>query len=145
VDKSQQAIRELVEDSNQRLVSTGTSAAESAFGIGCSLGGMVTMVLLLIVFAIGWRDWTLLAIVALVAILLATGISAWLAIRAKSATIQATFEREVRPQIERYVRANRLTNLEFGLLADNIITEDAPLRKYLTLPGEEKGQATPEE
>jgi hypothetical protein len=142
---SQEAMRELVETSNQRLVSSGTSAAESAFGIGCSLGGMASMVLLLIVFAIGGRDWTLLAIVALVAILLAAGISAWLANRAKSATIQATYEREVGPQIERYVRANRLTGLEFGSLADGMIDEDAPLRNYLTLPSKEGGQALREE
>ena len=144
-EASQQAVQELVETSNQQLVSSGTSAAESAFGIGCSLGGMVSMVLLLLVFAIGGRDWTLLAIVALVAILIAMGVSAWLATRAKFATIQTTYEREVGPQIERYIRANRLTGLEFGILADQIMAEDAPLRNYLTLPANEEGVATLEE
>jgi hypothetical protein len=145
-EAKQDAMRELVETSNQRLVSSGTSAAESAFGISCSLGGMASMVLLLIVFAIGGREWTLLAIVALVSILVAAGLSAWLATRAKSATIQATYEREVGPQIERYVRSNRITGLEFGVLADRIVAEDAPLRSYLTLPSaEEQGQTPAEE
>jgi hypothetical protein len=138
-------MRELVETSNQRLVSSGTHAAESAFGIGCSLGGMATMALLLVVFVIGGRDWTLLAIVALVAILIAAGTSAWLANKAKSATIQTTYEREVGPQIERFVRANRLTGLEFGTFADQIVAENAPLRNYLTLPVREESQASLEE
>ncbi|HEX9617317.1 MAG TPA: hypothetical protein VGA03_07855 [Anaerolineales bacterium] len=145
-EAKQEAMRELVETSNERLVSSGTSAAESAFGIGCSLGGMASLLLLLIVFAFGWRDWTLLAIVALVAILTATGFSAWLANRAKSATIRTTYDREVGPQIERYARENRLTGLEFSALADQIIAEDAPLRSYLTFPSEEEqGQTPPEE
>lgn len=138
-------MRELVESSNQRLASSGSSAAESAFGIGCSLGGMASMVLLLIVFAIGGREWTILAIVALVAILVAAGLSAWLANRAKAATIQSTYEREVGPQIERYLQANHLTGLEFGVLANRIIAEDAPLRSYLTLPSEEEQDQTPAE
>jgi ABC-type multidrug transport system fused ATPase/permease subunit len=144
--KAKQAeLREMVETSNQQMVTSGTNAAESAFGIGCSLGGMVSLVIILIAFILGWRDWTQLAVVALVAILFATGISAILSVRAKSASIRSTYEREVSPMIDRFLRANRLTHLEFSALADQMIEKDAPLRDYLTLPAVEDQAQSPVE
>jgi hypothetical protein len=117
-----------------------------AFGIGCSLGGMVSMALLLVVFVLGGRDWTLLAIFALVAILISAGVSALLATRAKKATIDATYERVVRPEIDGFVRANRLTRLEFDAEVDKLVPASAPLRSFLTLPPRsEEGDATLEE
>jgi hypothetical protein len=139
---SQQALRQLVETSNQDLVARGTSAAESAFGIGCSLGGMATLVLVLATFALGGRDWTSLAIVALVAILISTGVSAFLATRARSATVTATYQRVVGPEIDKYVRANRITRPEFDALAAEMIPKGAPLRSYLAPPAEQERDET---
>jgi hypothetical protein len=142
---SQPALRQLLEASNQSLVKSGASAAESAFGIGCSLGGIATLVLVLATFILGGRDWTSLAIVALVAVLISTGVAAILAARARAATVAATYRRVVAPEIEKYVRANQITRPEFDALAVELVPEGAPLRSYLAPSSEpERDETMPE-
>lgn len=140
----QQALRDLIENANQRLAAIGSGAAESAFGMSCSLGALLSAVALLIAFAAGMRDWISLAILALAGLLLTTAAAAMLASRAKSANIESGYRHVVKPEIESFLRTNRLTRREFDELADALIASDDPLRNYLTLPAR-KGENTPPE
>ncbi len=123
----------LIESNNQNLVSAGIRAAESAFGLGCFLGAMMGMVLLVIVFALGSRNWILIGILGMVASIIAVGAAVGISTRAKSATINKAYERSAKHEIERFVLVNHLGRLEFDSLADQVLSKEAPLRKYLRL------------
>jgi hypothetical protein len=124
----------LINTANQNLVKAGTGAAESAFGLGCSLGTIAGLLILAIVFLLGVRNWILLAILAMGTALVAAGISAIISSRAKSATIGATYDRDVKPEIEGYMRSNGITRQEFDALAYAVLDKDAPLRRCLSVP-----------
>jgi len=128
----QEALKELVEGSNLNLIKAGSGAAEYAFGIGCSLCTLLTLAVLLISYFFITKTWTILAVIALTAILISAMVSALLAARAKTATIRTTYERVVKPEIDNFLKHNGLTWQEFDAQAMQGIAEDAPLRNYLS-------------
>ena len=102
-----------VESLNQALLRAGASQAEQAFGIGCAaLATPIGLILLLAYFA-GAHNWIVLCLVGLIEILLALGILALLAGRARNAAMQRTFDQEVLPQIKTYLAENQLTRTAF--------------------------------
>src|SRR4030067_2713705 len=105
----QKALKELVEDSNLNLIKAGSSAAEYAFGIGCSLCTLLTLAVLSISYFFITKTWTILAGIALTAILISAMVSALLAARAKTATTRTTYERVVKTEIETFIKNNGLT------------------------------------
>jgi hypothetical protein len=137
VSDGREKLLALINTTNQNLVKAGTAAAESAFGLGCSLGTIAGLFILAIVFLLGARNWILLAILAMGIALIAAGISAVISTRAKSATIGATYNREVKPEIEGYIRSNALTRQDFNALVDETLDKDAPLRRCLAVPLEQ--------
>jgi hypothetical protein len=133
-DQSQQdEVRHFIESTDQDLVNAGTRAAESAFGLGCFLGAMVTVVLVVIVFILGSRNWILLGILAMVAIIIAAGAAVGISTRAKSATINKSFQRNTQVDIDRFIQVNHLDRIDFEVLADQVLSKEAPLRKCLGL------------
>lgn len=125
-------ILNMVGDANQNLVQAGSGAAESAFGLSCSLGTIFGLILLGIIFLLGFRNWIVLGIVTMGVTLVAAGVSVALSSRAKSATIAGLYAREVEPKIEHFLRNHRLTWQEFHALADETLDDNAPLRRYLS-------------
>src|SRR3990170_1075782 len=123
----QEALKKVVEDSNLNLINAGSSAAEYAFGIGCSLCTLLTLAVLLISYFSITKTWTILAVIALTAILISAMVSALLAARAKTATTRTTYERVVKPAIDSFINLNGLTSQEFDAQAMQGIAEDAPL------------------
>jgi predicted phage tail protein len=126
----------LINAANQDLVKAGTGAAESAFGLGCSLGTIVGLLILVVVLLLGARNWILLAILAMGIALVAAGVSALISTRAKSATMGATYDRQVKAQIDGYVRTTGITRQEFDSLVNEVLQPDAPLRRYRSTPFE---------
>jgi hypothetical protein len=140
----QPPVKQLIESSSQALADASASAAESAFGIGCSLGALLGGSVLLVAFLLGMRHWTSLAILTLVAALVSVGVSTMLSGRARNATLRSTYERQVRPQIERFRKEHGLSEAEFAALARPLIPENAPLRAYLP-PGKTGDESAEEE
>lgn len=118
---------------NQSLVQAGTGAAESAFGLGCSLGAILGLVLLIVVFFLGNRNWIVLGIAAIGISLVAAGAAAWISLRAKTATIKTTYYRQVENEIEKFMKSNHYTQQEFEALANEVLDQNAPLRRYLSI------------
>jgi len=56
-------LQEFIENSHQKLVQSGTSAAELAFGVGCTLGFLVGGLLMVIIFIAITKTWTILAVI----------------------------------------------------------------------------------
>jgi membrane protein implicated in regulation of membrane protease activity len=128
----QVSLAQLVENANQTLLKSGASAAEYAFGAGCSLAAILIVGLLLVLFLFGLRQWTTLGIVLVIALLAATLLATYLARRARSATLARTYERVVQPEIEAYLRANQLTRQEFDDQVARLVGSNEPLSQYLS-------------
>lgn len=134
-----EALPELVENANQALATAATRAAETAFGISCSLALILILLVLAILFFAATRKWTILAVVAFIAGLAAMMLSAILATRARDATVAATYRRSVQPEIEAYLLTSGLTRPEFDALTRQQLPEDAPLCQFLAPPPEPPG------
>lgn len=130
-----EALESLLESSHQALVKAGTEAAESAFGISCSLGLLGSAVLLVLVFLTITRAWTSLAIAALLAVLISLIIANYLALRARQTTFRTTYQRKIRAQIDQYMRENRLEHGEFYHRAAGLLPPDSPLHSFITEDG----------
>ena len=109
--------------SHQKLVETGTSAAELAFGVGCTLGVLVAGMLMVLIFFIFTKTWTVLAVILFILTLI-------LATRAREATTRKTFEREVKPEIDQYISHRDLSHEEFLDQATEILPASSPLVIY---------------
>lgn len=132
--KSREKTSQMLRDANQALVQAGAGAAESAFGLSCSLGVLLGLVVLAVIFLLGSRNWILLGLVAIGAALFAAGASAIVSARAKSATMAGTYTRDIAPKIEKNIQSNRFTRQEFDALAHETLDKNSPLRRYLSLP-----------
>jgi len=53
-----------------------------------------------------------------------------LATRAKNATVEKTYQRVSKPEIERFIRANGMSEEDFTNLAASVLPESAPLREF---------------
>jgi hypothetical protein len=123
-------MRQAVEDMNAYLIKSAVSAAELAFSVGCTLGAIGVLLLVVIVYFAITKTWTVVIITGLVASLVGVAISSVLATRAKNATIEKTYQRVSKPEIERFIRANGLTEEDFTNLATSVLPESAPLREF---------------
>jgi len=127
-----QGLNEFIQSVNQHLSETGTGAAESAFGLGCYIGFIPVAILVVILFLLGVRNWIVLALVALVSVLLTTGIATFLSRRARAVNIETTYQRVVGPQIETYLEKRSITHAEFNVVARQVLTINAPLLEYIS-------------
>jgi ABC-type transport system involved in multi-copper enzyme maturation permease subunit len=126
------ALQTLIDDSHQELVKTSTNASETAFGISCTLGLLASAVVFTIVFLAGTRAWTVLAVVVLISGLISVMVSSLLASRARNATLQTTYERRIRPKIERFLQTNSVTQQSLAGSAATRLPEDSPLLVFLS-------------
>lgn len=125
------SLEELIENSNQTLVKSGTSAAELAFSVSCTLGLLIGVFLIVIIFIAFTRIWTILAVITFILALISILVSSVLSSRANAATTDSTFEREVKPEIERHLTANDISWVEFNRKAAEVLPENSPLLFYL--------------
>lgn len=132
-ESKQVTLSELVEKSNQDLVSASTRAAELAFGIGCTLGVIVSVILLLgialiiIIFSSIRSDWIILAVALLILALISFLVSSFLSTRARRATTRTVYDKNIKPEIDRYLTANSIDRREFFKEAAEILPEGSPL------------------
>ena len=116
--------------SHQKLAETGTSAAELAFGVGCTLGVLVAGMLMVLIFFIFTKTWTVLAVILFILTLISFLVSTILATRAREATTRKTFEREVKPEIDQYISRRDLSHEEFLDQATVVLPASSPLLIY---------------
>ena len=129
-DSQEATLEEFVENSHEKLVKAGTSAAELAFGVGCTLEVIVAGLLMVIIFFAFTRTWTVLAVILFILTLISILISSILAIRARDATTRTTYQREVRPEIDIFLTTHGLSEDEFNEQAAEMLPENSPLLLY---------------
>ena len=125
-----QSTRQVVEDLNTYLIKSAVSAAELAFSVGCTLGAIGVLLLLVIVYFAITKTWTVVIVTGLIALLIGVIISSMLATRAKNATVEKTYQRVSKPEIERFIRANGMSEGDFTDLIASVLPESAPLREF---------------
>jgi hypothetical protein len=126
------SLDEFINQENEVLETAGTKAAESAFGIGCWLGVLISLILVAILFLSGVRSPIILGLAVIGASLLSSGISTLFSSRAKSATITGVFQREVSPRIEDYLKTHQLSRLEFDETVKSLLDSGAPLGDHFS-------------
>lgn len=130
INEPDYSARQVVEEMNGYLVKSATSAAELAFGVGCTLGTLVIVLLLVIVYFAITKIWTIVIVTGFLAVLISVIISALLATRAKNATVYKTYQRTTKPEIERFIRANGMSEDQFSELEASVLPAGAPLREF---------------
>lgn len=126
------SLEELIENSNQILVTSGNRAAELAFSISCFLGILIGVTFLVIIYIAFIRIWTVIAIITLIIALISILVSTLLSSRANAATTGGTYEREVKPEIDRYLATHEISSKEFNRKAAEVLPSNSPLLFYLT-------------
>lgn len=117
--------------SHQKLAEAGTSAAELAFGVGCTLGVLVAGMLMVLIFFAFTKTWTVLAVILFILTLISFLVSTILATRAREATTRKTYEREVKPEIDQYLSRRGISHEEFLDQASVILPASSALLIYL--------------
>jgi ABC-type multidrug transport system fused ATPase/permease subunit len=128
----EQSLEEFVEEADQKLVKSGTSAAELAFGVGCTLSVLVGGFLLVIIFIAFTKTWTILAVIALIITMISVLVSSILASRAQKATSRSTFEREIKPEINNFIISHEMNKEQFVNQATEILPADSPLLVFIS-------------
>jgi hypothetical protein len=115
---------------HEKIVQAGTSAAELAFGVGCTLEVLVAGMLMVIIFFAFTRVWTELTVILLILALISFLISSILSTRAREATMRKTFERDIMPEIDRYLAQHAVTRTVFVDQAAEVLPASSPLLVY---------------
>jgi len=136
-DSQEAALQEFIENSHQKLVDSGTSAAEVAFGVGCTLGFLVGGLLMVIIFFAITKTWTILAVILFILTLISFLVSSLLANRARQATTRTSYEREVKPEIDQFITEYELSQDEFNGQAAEILPADSPMLLYSSRQGKQ--------
>jgi ABC-type multidrug transport system fused ATPase/permease subunit len=129
-DSQEDTLEEFIESSHEKLVKAGTSAAELAFGVGCTLEVIVAGLLMVIIFLAFTKTWTILAVILFILTLISILISSILANRARDATTRATYQREVKPDIDHFLTTHGLSEDEFNDQIKKILPENSPILLY---------------
>lgn len=125
-----ETLEEFIERSHEKLIKAGTSGAELAFGVGCTLEVLAAGLIMLFIFFVFTKTWTILAVILFILTLISILISSILSIRAREAATRSTYEREVKPEIALFKETHGLSEDEFRVQAAEILPENSPVLQY---------------
>jgi hypothetical protein len=124
------ALDDFIIAAHQKLAEAGTSAAELAFGVGCTLAVLVAGLLMVIIFIAFTRTWTILAVILFILTLFSFLVSSSLANRARDATTRKTYQREVEPDIDQFTTLLGISHADFIDRAVEILPARSPVLIY---------------
>jgi hypothetical protein len=130
-----QEIAEFVEAENEKLRAAGAESAEQAFGMGCGLGLLPTIIIIIVLFVLKVINFILAIVLLGMGILAVVGISMLLASRARVNSERTTYQTSVEPEIIQYFDERDLPAQQFGAIVREQLPENAPLRIHLDQAG----------
>lgn len=128
-------ISTFVESENEKLRAAGAESAEQAFGIGCGIGLLPTVIIVIVLYAFQVVSFILAIVLVLMGLLAVVGISMLLASRARVNAESKTFEASVEPEILQYLDDLGVTQQQFVEAVHEQLLDDAPLRAHLDRAG----------
>lgn len=128
-------ISTFVESENEKLRAAGAESAEQAFGIGCGIGLLPTVIIVIVLYAFQVVSFILAIVLVLMGLLAVVGISMLLASRARVNAESKTYEASVEPEILQYLDDLGVTQQQFVEAVHEQLLDDAPLRAHLDRVG----------
>ena len=129
-----QDFAQFVESLNEQLRVAGAERAEQAFGLGCGVGLLPAIALVIILYLLPFVNILLAITFLLLIMLILLGIVMLLSIRARRNAMERTYQDEVKGEIEAYIKEQDMTRLQFDTSAQEYVAEGAPLWVYLSTP-----------
>jgi hypothetical protein len=123
----------LVEDLNDKMRSSGAGGSERAFGLGCAMGLLPVIGIILLLFVFQVINLVLAMFLLVIGLLGVAGISALLASLARTNTHKRIFREVGDPEIVQFISEHHLSRQTFDTLAHQSLPEDAPLQAFLSL------------
>lgn len=120
-----------VESENEKLRAAGAESAEQAFGIGCGIGLLPTVIIIIALFAFNIISFILAIILLLMGLLAVVGICMLLASRARVNAEDRFYRSIVEPEILRYLDELGITPQQFREVVNEQLLDNAPLRVHL--------------
>ena len=121
----------LAESSNGKLEAAAAASSSQAFNVGCSVGLMPGLIVILLVFFLtkGSIAATAIAIllVAMFMILFANGV----AYISRINSIGHLYQEQVKTEIDQILQEEMLSRKNFAQVASQVLPRDAALQKYL--------------
>jgi uncharacterized membrane protein len=131
IPEQTRVLTEQVEAWNEKLRSAASVSAERAFGIGCSLGLVPVLIVVLVLYSLRIMNLILGVLVGLLSVMFLVGVASLLSSIARSNTLKRTYQDEVDPQISQFIAQMGLPRQQFDTLAFQILPEGAPLQLFL--------------
>jgi hypothetical protein len=89
---------------------------------------------LLVLYAFGVFNLIMVLVALIIAAVALLGILTLVSAQARSRSMANLYAREIKPEIDRFLDEHSMTRQQFDALAHNALTQDAPLRVYLSPP-----------
>jgi hypothetical protein len=125
-------LAQLAERLNEILREGGAGNAEYAFGLGCSIGLIPFLLVLVVLFFFKVINLILAFILLVMGSLALVGISMLAAQRARASGIRRAYSTSVESEIVQYLAVNELTRAQFDRAVSRLLPHDAPLQPFLT-------------
>ena len=128
-----QSTGQFIEELNEQLDEQSSSNANRAFNLGCLLGTIPALLIVLITYFVSKGAWVPIVFIAalmMVAVLLFANLAAY---TARNRTMDRVYEEQIEPQIKSELEARSLEESEFNNLAREELPEGASLLNYIEI------------
>ena len=125
-------LQQLAEALNDQLRSSSSSGAEKAFGLGCGLGLLPVLGIILILWlfdVLSLIPGLLLSVIGMIALL---GVSLLLAQVARQSSARRLYADEIEPEIAHFLSEQQIDRPFFDTIASQSLPGDAPLQAFLS-------------
>lgn len=136
MEAEQVTLDDFIVEENAKLVKVGSERSEQSFGLGCTLGILPVVGMIIILAILGVLNLISGFFALIMGALALVGIASLVASYAKKRSIEDTYKYNVKLEIERYLHDYSLDRQEFDTRAYQILPPDAPLQAYITPPPE---------
>jgi CHASE3 domain sensor protein len=132
-NERQEALSSLALSANERLETAGRESASLAFNLGCSIGLLPGILVVVLVFVLAHANWLAAAAALLLSGALVLVLANLAAYTARNNVIQRTFKEQVSADIHRSLVEMGISDQSFREQAEQSLPAGATLRKFLVL------------
>ena len=133
--EQRQILVEAIKDFNDTLqtqsINLSGQAFNNAFRLGCGILLIPLAVVLIVTQVVKGLAVSGVFVYSCLAAAIALVFAILVSSRAKTLAVQEKYQRDINPDIVRFLAENGLTRAQFDLVSDDVLAENAPLRQYL--------------
>jgi hypothetical protein len=122
---------EFAESLNETLRQGGAGRAEQAFGLGCSLGLIPLLLVIVLLLVFKFINLILAFILLVMGALVLAGVSMLAAQQARQNGVRQVYITSVEVEINKYLAQSHLSRTRFDSLVSQVLPQDAPLQAFL--------------